>query len=106
MSVGQGPIEDEDIGTGGRSLAFTTATAPFAGVLIPGRYYLYATQDVWVKRGTTGVTATKTIASEFLLKAGVYWPLQVRQDDIGARDLLAAIGDTASGTLYAFRVSR
>lgn len=110
MSVGQAPIEDEDIGTGGYELAFTgTSQEMNAGAaLVPGRYYMLATQDCWVKRGPVAgtVTAAKAVATELLLKASTYWPVQVRESDKTLRDVFAVIQDTAGGTIRFFRVSR
>ncbi len=111
MSDGQRDINDEDIGTGGYLRAFTaTSSLVDASELVPGRYYMIADQTVWVKRGAAGVVAAKAIASEFKLRAGVYWPVRVSELDVaangGTRGFFAVVRDTADGTIEFYRVDR
>lgn len=104
-------IEDEDIGTGGYSKAFGAASALVDALeLKVGRYYMISDQTVWVKRGDSLVSASKAIASEFKLRAGVYWPVRVTAMDLasngGSRGFFAVIQDSAGGTIEFFRVDR
>ena len=75
-----------------------SGTSALSAVLKPGYYSILSTADVYLKRGTTGATAT--VASNFPLKANVYWPMQVKVLDAAARDQVAAILASGTGTLY------
>lgn len=104
-------IEDEDIGTGGYSKAFTATSALVdAGELAVGRFYMKSTETVWIKRGPATVVAAKAIATEFKLYAGVYWPVRVTARDLaangGLRGYFAVVRDSADGTIEFFRVDR
>ncbi len=104
-------INDEDIGTGGYTKAFTATSALVdAAELKAGRYYMKTDQTVWVKRGGSDVVAAKAIATEFKLVAGVYWPVRVTVRDLaqggGSRGYFAVVRDSADGTIEFYRVDR
>lgn len=105
MSAAQGWHELEDIGADGGDISFTSASAKSAA-LSAGRYCMIATQDCHVQRGTAA-GATATAASPCLfLKANTYWFFVIIGEDINVRDAVAAIRDTADGTLRVRKVSR
>lgn len=107
-------VNDEDIGTGGYSHAFGAAAALVdPGELAVGRYYMISDQTVWVKRGGAAVVAAKAIASEFKLRAGVYWPVRVTARDLAVnssdgagRAFFSVVRDSADGTIEFYRVDR
>lgn len=105
MSVAQQWQELEDFGAEGADIDFTAASAKSAA-LTPGRYYMIATQDCFVQRGTAA-GASATAASPCLyLKANTYWPFVILTEDVSVRDAVAAIQDTAGGKLRVRKTSR
>lgn len=105
MSVAQQWQELEDFGAEGADVAFTAASAK-SGALTPGRYYMIADQDCHVQRGTAGAAAATAASPCLFLKANTYWPFVILTEDGGVRDAVAAIRDTASGTLRIRKTSR
>ncbi len=84
-------------------MSFTAASAATAAALKPGGYSLYATQDCWIKLGTSAPTAaaiapTTTQPSpndSIRVRAGIVYPLTIP----AAGAFLAVVRDTADGVL-------
>lgn len=105
MSAFNGHIEGEDFGEEGAAVSYTAASARSAA-LNPGRYYMVSTTDCWVKRGTSAAAVATAAAPSQFLKASTYWPFIISVDDVGTRDAVAAIRDSADGSLRIGRVNR
>lgn len=69
-------------------------TIPNAGVSGPMLLMLRATTNVYLRQGGSTITAT---SADFLLVAGVYWPLLIETPEDA---YLSALGETATGTLF------
>lgn len=84
-------------------MSFTSASSATAAKLKGGGYSLYATQDCWVKLGTSAPTAAAIAPTTtqpapndtFRLRAGILYPLTVPTG--GA--FLAVIRDALDGVL-------
>lgn len=96
MSSFQGQIENNDIADTAESVTVSGVGTNRSTALKPGYYSLLSDVDVYLKRGGAAVTATTGC---FLLKANVYWPLQVKTSDVGTRDQVATLQAAAGGTL-------
>lgn len=93
-------IDAETIGLkAGYEKAFTATSSTLKDGVPAGRYYIWATEDCWIKRGAEGatVTAAKAIATEFFLPKNTAWPVIVHSGDVGSFNNFSVIRDSADG---------
>lgn len=84
---------------GAHSISFTGASARNTGAFNAETRIvsLYATEPVYVKFGTSTVTAT---SSDHYFPAGIYYDFAIGGDKVGHYTHVAALQVSSAGTLY------